>query len=435
MAIIVHGVGKFFFPHRKKLQLFKENYSPDILRKIIYTAAHTSTSFECTQQNLNTLAEFSISTSHIQRLLVSIGTEYEQVHYHSDNFFDDLPPQPTDTTRVAAISVDGGRTQLRQEGAGVGVHNPSWAETKVGCLQVLESGTHVTDPHPDLPKVFKDKQSISHMVEGLKGKHAAHPRAPLEVIDPEQPHATHTRTEQTATSYAPKVLKKVVIADIDHAESFGSALYHKAHGYNLHTIEKKAYLGDGDRKLWTIFEDNFRAEQWVPILDFVHAVEYAHDAAKLLSASDKQCWAIYIDFVTHLWQGRPLTVIRRLKKAIHKLDSSSITKSASLTTKIKALTAITTYFKNNFNRMDYPNYRINGLPISSCHVESLIKQFNMRIKSSEKFWNKTSVKGVLKIKASIFSNDNSWNSFWNDRYDRQLSTRRTYKKSGLQLAA
>lgn len=132
------------------------------------------------------LAEFSISTSHIQRLIVRIGTEFEHGMYQDDAFFDDMPQQNNDTVHIAAISVDGGRTQLRQEYAGVGVHNPVWAETKVGCLQVLESGNHTTDPHPDLPRVFKDRKSIKHMVEGLKGNRKTTSESPGKVIDSTQ---------------------------------------------------------------------------------------------------------------------------------------------------------------------------------------------------------------------------------------------------------
>jgi len=76
--------------------------------------------------------------------------------------------------------------------------------------------------------------------------------------------------------------------------------------------------------------------------------------------------------------------------------------------------------------MNYPEYRKHGLPISSCHVESLIKQYNLRVKSTEKFWNESSLKGVLHIKSSMFSDDNSWNQFWADRYEFQARTKRHY---------
>ena len=38
--------------------------------------------------------------------------------------------------------------------------------------------------------------------------------------------------------------------------------------------------------------------------------------------------------------------------------------------------AAITCLGNNRSRMDYPAYRREGLPITSCAVESLIKQFN-----------------------------------------------------------
>ena len=38
--------------------------------------------------------------------------------------------------------------------------------------------------------------------------------------------------------------------------------------------------------------------------------------------------------------------------------------------------------------MNYPEYRRQGLPITSSHIESTIKQVNKRVKGSEKFWDR-----------------------------------------------
>ena len=38
--------------------------------------------------------------------------------------------------------------------------------------------------------------------------------------------------------------------------------------------------------------------------------------------------------------------------------------------------------------MNYPEYRRLGLPLTSSHIESTIKQIAARVKGSEKFWSR-----------------------------------------------
>ena len=45
------------------------------------------------------------------------------------------------------------------------------------------------------------------------------------------------------------------------------------------------------------------------------------------------------------------------------------------------------YFQNNVSRMNYPAYRQQGLPTTSAHMESFVKEMNARVKGTEKFWN------------------------------------------------
>jgi hypothetical protein len=59
-----------------------------------------------------------------------------------------------------------------------------------------------------------------------------------------------------------------------------------------------------------------------------------------------------------------------------------------------------TYVENNRERMKYPEYRRQGLPISSAPVESAIKQLNRRVKGSEKFWLKAGAEAVLQVRAA-----------------------------------
>ena len=64
------------------------------------------------------------------------------------------------------------------------------------------------------------------------------------------------------------------------------------------------------------------------------------------------------------------------------------------------------YLRHNASRMDYPAYRQAGLPITSCLIESQVKEMNKRVKGSEKFWNDgTEGEAILQVKASLISDD------------------------------
>jgi len=424
MDTIVLNAEKFFFPHRKTLKVFNENYSPDLLRKITYAGIH-SPSFDTAHKNLEVLGEIPVSQSHIQRLTIRIGREFDASDEESCSLWEDIPDKVKEPIHVASVSVDGGRAQIRDENSTVGVHNPRWTETKVACLQKLESKEVKVDPHPCLPRAFTQKENVENLVDGLKG-HARKANDKDDQAGPDKPRQPQEKDRDRSASYGPTIVNRTAIATVDEADSFGNQVLHKTRQLQLHTAKRKAYLGDGDQKIWTIFEDYFKQDGWCPILDFVHAIEYAFEAATISTTNNTQRWAKYLEFATHIWQGRVLTVIRRLEKSIAIL---AVSKNKSSKVAHARLVLIRNYFKNHYTKMDYPQYRKKGLPISSCHVESLIKQFNRRVKSTEKFWNKSSLKGVLKMKATYLSdNDHSMQDFWNNRYDRQANSKRSYKK-------
>ena len=56
--------------------------------------------------------------------------------------------------------------------------------------------------------------------------------------------------------------------------------------------------------------------------------------------------------------------------------------------------------------MNDPQYRQQGLPITSCLVESLIKEINDRIKGTEQFWNRPEApqaESILQTTACLLS--------------------------------
>jgi len=85
-----------------------------------------------------------------------------------------------------------------------------------------------------------------------------------------------------------------------------------------------------------------------------------------------------------------------------------------------------TYLENNRTRMNYPEYRRQGLPTMSGLVESLIKQFNYRVKGTEKFWNRPGgIEAILQNRAAVLSDDNRLVNHIKNRPGRPF---RRYKK-------
>ncbi len=63
-------------------------------------------------------------------------------------------------------------------------------------------------------------------------------------------------------------------------------------------------------------------------------------------------------------------------------------------------------YPNNQGRMQYPRYRQVGLPITSSLVESLVGEFNARVKSREKFWNRPDgAEAMLQLRALLSEDD------------------------------
>ena len=120
-----------FFPLRRSLRLDAHNCSPAILGKISREAAR-STSFEAAGESLSDLAEVDISGRQVGRIAHELGAQLRQERdQQSDDFqCHRLVPQTTVAPKLAVVSIDGGRFQVRSEGRGLGVHDPACARTR-----------------------------------------------------------------------------------------------------------------------------------------------------------------------------------------------------------------------------------------------------------------------------------------------------------------
>ena len=64
-----------------------------------------------------------------------------------------------------------------------------------------------------------------------------------------------------------------------------------------------------------------------------------------------------------------------------------------------------TYLMNASDKLDYPRYRREGLPCTSSLIESQIKEFNARLKGSEKFWYESNAESMLQLVCATLDED------------------------------
>ena len=56
--------------------------------------------------------------------------------------------------------------------------------------------------------------------------------------------------------------------------------------------------------------------------------------------------------------------------------------------------------------MHYPEYRRQGLPVTTAWMESLVKEVNYRVKGTEMFWNNPEgAEAILQVRAAALCDD------------------------------
>jgi hypothetical protein len=163
---------------------------------------------------------------------------------------------------------------------------------------------------------------------------------------------------------------------------------------------------------------------YVPILDFIHALTYAY-AAAMTGRASKEGWQAYRQWAQWVWSGQVDHVIAALE--LRQQELGEPTKETSKTAPSAIVATSLGYLRNQRSRMDYPEYRRQGLPMTSTYVESTVKQINRRMKGTEKFWS-CGVEAMLTLVADHLSDTPTLAHFWRNRPHR-LTGCRCYKSA------
>lgn len=375
---------------------------------------------------LDTLAEVTISGRHVGRLVHQIGDELGECRDQrtEDYVHHRRQPPRVPVPQAAAVSVDGGRilTRQAQAGRGPGVHEHGWKEDKVACLHDLQGPSFTTDPHPQPPRCFVDSKYVEELVRDFHAQHGlqlpevlAEPAAATEptcgTLGCPTGAALRTAEEPSGNAGAraecdwpPERLTRSCVATMADSAAFAKMVAAEAHARNFFAAERRAFLGDGQHYNWTIQEKWFA--DFVPITDFIHPLSYLYGAATAVAANVAERWQCYVRWMTACWQGRVGEVQAELRAAAERLGPFEASAEAASSDPRAVLARTRTYLENNAFRMDYPRYRQQGLPVTSAAVESLIKEFNYRVKGTEKFWNHPEgAEAILQVRAAVLSDD------------------------------
>jgi hypothetical protein len=77
-----------------------------------------------------------------------------------------------------------------------------------------------------------------------------------------------------------------------------------------------------------------------------------------------------------------------------------------------------TYLSHNTHRMGCPEYRRQGLPITTALRESKMKQINRRVKGTERFWQAGGSHNCSSVATTSVTRP-PFDAFWNRRVARQ----------------
>ena len=213
-----------------------------------------------------------------------------------------------------------------------------------------------------------------------------------------------------------KALMKTYAATMQSWDEFGYILCVEARKRGYVEAKEKLFISDGAQSLRTFRQDHFPEATF--ILDWYHAAEHVSACSKAAfgeATQDQVSW--YKRVKKKLWLGNLDGVIASIEKESARAGKPKPKEHEASPRVI--LHRNIGYFSDNRDGMDYPRFRAEGWPIGSGVAEGAVKQFGMRLKGSEKFWNGfgfgPGAEEMLALCALHRSEDGRWQEYWRRR--------------------
>jgi hypothetical protein len=423
---------------------------------VVYAGSNCP-SFEQAKDFLHHLAEIDLDVKMVHRATLRIGEERLAQRDLLVETWDELPlidkgrSPSADVPQLAVVMTDGGRVQIlpdeenndvtegktpqnepppaaAADAPDAGVEQADgqrrgrfWRENKVAALMQMSSEVHQADPCPELPEVFSDPLVVLKLAREVGHAEAIPPAEPFQSsgAQQDQQQAEQVEPEQGQKQKrpgSPEVVSRRVLATRADNDAFGPMVAALAWSLGLMVALRGAFVADGAEGNWSIHKKYF--PRFTPIVDFIHVLSYVF-AAALAGRSFAQGWPLYQQWIKWVWQGEVEQVLEAMRQRLLELAEGS--KEAASVGKSLG------YLEGQKGRMNYAEYRKQGLPIMSSVMESTVKQIGRRVKGTEKFWSEEVVEAVMQLRGDYLSDDEPMEQFWQHRAGR-MTGQRSYKR-------
>ena len=412
-------------------------------------------------KSLAELAEWKLNATRVSELTLQAGREMKEQQtadveaFHQREASRPLiaareasPDAPANAPQVGVVEMDGGRIRTRDENCPRGVTHPHWREFQAGCVVRLQSEESVEDPRSEVPRLFLNRPKVQKLVAQLHRQRKAMPEENAddesigELLAEEKlaenaadqsASSTATQTSETKRS-GPVRLMRTCMATLEGADACGRMLAMEAAQRGLDQASRKAFVGDGQTCNWSVWERYFRRQGYLAILDFIHLLSYVYALAMAVGHDADDAWRLHTQWVTALWKGQAADVLAQWRSLAQQFDIPA-DKALPDNDPRRPIQRGLTYLENNLERVDYPRYRRLGLPVTSTLMESLVKEFNLRVKGTEKFWNDPQgAEAILTVRAALLSEDDRFTQFFATRPGCRYRRRSTLKREQLEQA-
>ena len=408
--------------------------SPRVLAKMIYSGTSAASFAEASNDLLN-LANLSISAERVRRACGYVASDRIAEHQQLQEAFQDKSlleqcygkPADVEAPEIACVMCDGGRYQhldrslpgSKGRSARKGDH---WKESRIALLASMSGAQHESDPQPKLPPELRYEAMADKLAE--MGKTGSKLETQEKMAEDETTPIAQDAFESDGL-VGPTLDRRSVIASRQNWEAFGPLVASQAWYRGFAAATRKVFMSDGSSTIEKLQQTHF--SHYTSVLDILHALSYSLAAARAVSVDEAAAEQKYNAWAAKIWEGHVDEIIDELIAYGTKFGEPPQDARSDDPREIIRVSRV--YYENHTARMNYPDYRKMGFPLTSSLMESTVKQVSRRVKGSEKYWSSSGGEAMLRLRGESLCEDKPLHGYFHQR-SQHVNGTRAYNRKG-----